>query len=165
LIVQISGTWTGGAEDDVICGDGPDRGRVERLIADEGIQGVEMQGFVQLDELARLYAGAHCFIHPALQEAWGLVVNEALAAGLPVLVSRRAGCAYDLVHEGVNGFTFDPRNVEELAALMHAMTGLSSARLREMGDASQRIVSHFGPEQFATGLAAAIAASGWEPSS
>jgi glycosyltransferase involved in cell wall biosynthesis len=47
-------------------------------------------------------------VHASTTEQWGLVVNEAMAAGLPVLVSDRCGCAPDLVEVGVNGFTFDP---------------------------------------------------------
>jgi glycosyltransferase involved in cell wall biosynthesis len=78
-----------------------------------------------------------------------------MASGLPVLVSNRCGCAPDLVQEGVNGFTFDPYNVEELARLMLKLSTLNS-QLSTMGAASSRIVSEWGPERFAAGLEAAV---------
>lgn len=143
----------------VICGDGPDRGMYEELVRREGIDGVRLAGFQQIDALAGYYAGASCFIHPAVNEAWGLVVNEALASGLPVLVSRRCGSAYDLVHEGVNGHTFDPCNVGELAGLMERMSRLPVEQREAMGNASLAIVSRFGCEQFAEGLASAMEAA------
>jgi len=140
----------------VICGDGPDRGLLEGVVAERRIEGVEFAGFCQVDALARHYARASCFIHPAMNEAWGLVVNEAMAAGLPVLVSRRCGCAYDLVHEGRNGWTFNPYDIEELAELMLRMSSMSPDKLAAQGSASQQIVARFGPERFAEGLAQAI---------
>jgi glycosyltransferase involved in cell wall biosynthesis len=145
------------AWDLVICGDGCDRGAYEQLVARERIQGVEFAGFQQLDGLSAYLAGASCFVHAAVNEAWGLVVNEALASGLPVLVSRRCGCAPDLVHEGVNGFTFDPYDVDSLSALLQHMSQLPVPQRDAMGAASSQIVSRFGCEQFAAGLAEAMA--------
>jgi glycosyltransferase involved in cell wall biosynthesis len=78
-----------------------------------------------------------------------------MASGLPVLVSNRCGCASDLVQEGVNGFTFDPYNVEELARLMLKLSTLNS-QLSTMGDASRRIIADWGPERFASGLQQAV---------
>jgi glycosyltransferase involved in cell wall biosynthesis len=83
-----------------------------------------------------------------------LVVNEAMASGLPVLVSNRCGCAPDLVQEGVNGFTFDPYNVEQIAGLMLKVSACDFP-LSAFGDASRRIIADWGPERFAAGLKAA----------
>jgi glycosyltransferase involved in cell wall biosynthesis len=91
-------------------------------------------------------------VHPASNEAWGLVVNEAMASGLPVLVSRRCGCAYDLVKEGVNGFTFDPTDEAELSRQLCDMTTMPQERRCAMSAASRRIVADFGVERFAEGL-------------
>lgn len=111
-------------------------------------------GFRQIDELPRFYAHAGCFIHPALTEPWGLVVNEALASGLPVIVSDRVGCSRDLVEEGVNGFTFNPTDGEILVKLMRRVSSKDFPR-HEFGEASRRIVAGRGPEAFADGLVAA----------
>jgi glycosyltransferase involved in cell wall biosynthesis len=144
----------------VLCGDGPDRARLEQRVATLSLPDVRFSGFLQLAELAELYGAAGCFIHPAVNEAWGLVVNEAMAAGLPVLVSRRAGCAYDLVHERSNGRTFDPYDAAELAELMGEVAAMPRGRRREMGLASQTIVDRFSSQQFARGLADALRAAG-----
>ena len=78
-----------------------------------------------------------------------------MASGLPVLVSNRCGCAPDLVQEGVNGFTFDPYNVEELAQLMLKISA-SNFPLSAFGDASHRIIADWSPERFAFGLQQAV---------
>lgn len=117
---------------------------------------VWLPGFRQIRELPRFYAGAGCFIHASTTEQWGLVVNEAMACGLPVIVSERCGCARDLVQEGLNGFHFDPRNVAQLAKLMAKVSAPGFPRA-DFGEASRRIVADFGPERFARGLKAAAA--------
>jgi glycosyltransferase involved in cell wall biosynthesis len=113
---------------------------------------VLLPGFKQYPDLPAYYGLASAFIHASTTEQWGLVVNEAMASGLPVLVSNRCGCAQDLVREGVNGFTFDPYNVEEMANVMLRLTETPKHRLTEMGDASRQLISAWGPERFARGL-------------
>ncbi len=140
----------------VVCGDGEDRVSLEALVRERGIEGVSMPGFLQVHDLAVCYAGAQCFVHAATNEAWGLVVNEAMAAGLPVLVSRRCGCAYDLVRDGLNGYTFDPNDQTELTRLMCRMSEMDAESRTAMGDASRRIVADWGPDRFAEGLVQAI---------
>jgi 1,2-diacylglycerol 3-alpha-glucosyltransferase len=115
---------------------------------------VYLPGFRQIDGLPRFYAQAGCFIHPALTEPWGLVVNEAMACGLPVLVSERVGCAKDLVQDGVNGFTFDPQDVGRISELMGTIASMDFPR-DQFGTASRRIVDRFSPDAFAAGLEAA----------
>jgi glycosyltransferase involved in cell wall biosynthesis len=115
-----------------------------------------MPGFKQYPDLPAYYGLAKAFIHASTTEQWGLVVNEAMASGLPVLVSNRCGCAMNLVKDGVNGFTFDPFNVEEMAEVMLRLTETPKHRLTEMGDASREIISNWGPERFAKGLHDAV---------
>jgi glycosyltransferase involved in cell wall biosynthesis len=81
-----------------------------------------------------------------------LVVNEAMASRLPVLVSNRCGCAPDLVQEGVNGWTFDPTNEEQLAQLMLRISAFQDFSLSAFGSASRQIISQWGPDRFAVGL-------------
>jgi glycosyltransferase involved in cell wall biosynthesis len=82
-----------------------------------------------------------------------------MASGLPVLVSNRCGCAPDLIQEGVNGFTFDPCNVEELAQQMLKISAFQHSSLSAFGLASKRIIADWGAERFASGLIAAVAES------
>ncbi|MCC6493818.1 MAG: glycosyltransferase family 4 protein [Pirellulales bacterium] len=144
------------AWDLVIIGDGELRPELERQRDDLGIQtSVHLPGFKQYDELPIFYGLAKAFIHASTVEQWGLVVNEAMASGLPVLVSKRCGCVPDLVSEGVNGWTFDPYSADAIADAMVRMTELDEDRRRTMGKASQRIIADWGPERFAAGLKAA----------
>ncbi|MBK8934854.1 MAG: glycosyltransferase family 4 protein [Chloroflexi bacterium] len=102
----------------VILGDGEERENLEEFISGYQIDGVTLAGFRQIEELPIYYGLANAFIHPALQEQWGLVVNEAMACGLPVFVSEKCGCAYDLIHPGENGYTFDPGSISQISDLM-----------------------------------------------
>jgi SAM-dependent methyltransferase len=106
-------------------------------------------------DLPKYYGLASVFVLPSLIEPWGLVVNEAMACGLPILASRSSGCAYDLVHEGENGFRFDPRDPEALAGLMLRMSS-GEVDLQAMGNASRRIISQWTPATFASSLWRAI---------
>jgi hypothetical protein len=118
-----------------------------------------MPGFKQYPELPFYYGLASAFVHASTTEQWGLVVNEAMASGLPVLVSKRCGCAADLVEEGVNGFTFDPVNVEELAGLMLRLSTMSDARMSGFGIASRELARKWGAPAFARGLEQAVSAA------
>ncbi len=136
----------------VLLGDGELRSALNAQLSTLNLSDhVQMPGFKQYPELPIYYGRAGAFIHASTTEQWGLVVNEAMASGLPVLVSNRCGCAADLVQDGCNGFTFDPENVDQLAALMLELSSLNS-QLSTMGSASRAIISHWGPERFAAGL-------------
>ena len=140
----------------VLLGDGPLRSDLCRLISDLSLQdSVLLPGFKQYPDLPAYYGLASAFIHASTTEQWGLVVNEAMASGLPVLVSNRCGCAPDLVQDGVNGFTFDPYAVEQLAQLMLKISAFNF-QLSTFGDASQRLIANWGPERFASGMKAAV---------
>jgi len=155
----------------VLLGDGPLKKFIYRTISDLGVKDyVHLPGFVQYNALPNYYGKASCFVHASTVEQWGLVVNEAMASGLPVLVSNRCGCAQDLVKEGINGFTFDPFNTGQLAQLMLRISSRSACRpaaedpgkilnekrlavdLIAMGAASKKIIADWGPDRFATGL-------------
>jgi glycosyltransferase involved in cell wall biosynthesis len=146
--------------------------------------GVHFYGFRQIEENPVFYALADAFILPSLWEEWGLVVNEAMACGLPVVVSETAGCAEDLLTPGQpdpppvlsadlhrrlakltgqirqNGFLFNPQSVQSLA---DALTILEAApQIREdMGRAGRCIIEKFSCANFArNALWAAQAALG-----
>src|ERR1035441_2045622 len=93
----------------VLLGDGPLRSALNSQLSTLNLHShVLLPGFKQYPDLPVYYGLASAFIHASTTEQWGLVVNEAMASGLPVLVSNRCGCATDLVQEGSNGFTFEP---------------------------------------------------------
>jgi glycosyltransferase involved in cell wall biosynthesis len=126
----------------VFVGDGEERAALLARAAELGIAGrVRVAGFVNQRELPRWYAAGDALVLASeASETWGLVVNEAMAAGLPVLVSAAAGCAPDLVREGVNGWTFPAGGVEALAGRMGALAALSAESRAAMGAASRALV-------------------------
>jgi 1,2-diacylglycerol 3-alpha-glucosyltransferase len=135
----------------VVLGDGPLKADLCRLISDLRLnEHVHLPGFKPYDELPVYYALATAFVHASTTEQWGLVVNEAIASGLPVIVSNRCGCAPELVNG--NGFTFDPSNEDELATRLLEMASLSDQERKHLGDNSYRIAANFAPERFGEGL-------------
>lgn len=127
----------------VMLGDGYLRQELQARASALGLEGsVLWAGFRQIEELPAFYAHAGAFVHPAEIDQWGLVVNEAMACGLPVLVSRGAGCWPDLVEEGVNGFTFAPTDTEGLTQGLLALSA-PDTDLSAMREASRRRISHF----------------------
>lgn len=139
----------------VIVGDGPEREALENLITSQRIQGVSFPGFVQIENLPIYYGLASAFILPSHKDTWGLVVNEAMAAGLPVLVSNRCGCAKDLVSEGVNGFTFPSNDMAYLSDLMMRVS-FGGVDLESLGAASRIRIKEWGLDRFARGLYGAL---------
>ena len=152
------------ASDDLLCdlviaGEGEERPVIEKAIRDSGMATyVHLLGPKGYAELPIYYAKAAAFIHASTTEQWGLVVNEAMASGLPVLVSNRCGCAADLVKEGENGWTFNPKNEEQLAELMTKISSDEAGR-KKMGARSREMIAEWGPDRFAAGLEAAVEAS------
>lgn len=142
----------GSAWDLVLLGDGPLRPQLVDQLGRTGLaDAVRMPGFVQYDDLPAYYGLAGAFIHPSTTEQWGLVVNEAMASGLPVIVSERCGCVADLIVPGVNGFTFDPFDGAELCRLMTLVSSPQCERhwLMQRGRA---IIAQWDADRFARGL-------------
>jgi len=103
----------------VVVGDGELMGELMTLRCQLGVEEhVLFPGSKSYEELPIYYGLAEAFIHASTTEQWGLVVNEAMAAGLPVLVSERCGCTSDLVVPGINGLLFDPEDVTSIAEAM-----------------------------------------------
>lgn len=135
----------------VICGDGIERMNVERAIRECGVvENVVLPGRVDnFDDMINYYANAKALILGSHEnEQWGLVVNEAMAAGLPVFVSKQCGCTSSIVRNGVNGFAFDGRVVDEIAKPM-IWAHEHQEELPAMGEKSREIISHFSPDNFA----------------
>jgi glycosyltransferase involved in cell wall biosynthesis len=136
----------------VMLGDGNLRSAIRQMCFDLGIEkDVLLLGAMQYAELPNYYGLAGAFILASICEPWGLVVNEAMAAGLPILVSHHCGCAHDLVEEGINGYTFDPFDVNELSRYMVEIAG-GKHDLSSMGRASREIISRWTPEVCAENL-------------
>lgn len=140
----------------VVAGGGDEGPALQQLQSDLGLQGVHWPGFVQYRDLPVYFGLASAFIHSALSEPWGLVVNEAAASGLPLLVSRTVGARYELVEVGGNGILFDPGSVEAMTGALRIMSDFSDVQRAAMGRRSVEIVAEWSPRRFGEGLFAAI---------
>ncbi len=140
----------------VFVGDGPARSTLIRRSAP--LTGsVLLPGFAQRELLAAYYALADAFVFPTHTDPWGLVVNEAMSCGLPVICSDAAGCAADLVGDSWNGRLVRAADVDQLAAALTELAGDDGLRM-QMGRRSQERIALYSPEQCAAGFAEAVLA-------
>jgi glycosyltransferase involved in cell wall biosynthesis len=102
-----------------IVGTGPLGDDLKKQVAEAGLQNaVHFLGSLQDEPLSREYFGATCMVLPSKREPWGLVTNEALSHGCPVIVSESCGCVPELVVEGVSGYSFPAGDVASLHRTM-----------------------------------------------
>jgi Glycosyl transferases group 1 len=116
---------------------------------------VRFLGFVNQSNLPAVYRSSDVLVLPSEYEAFGLVVNEAMLCGCPVIVSDRVGARFDLVHEGKTGFIFPVNNVEALTALLYE-TLTTRDRLNQMANAAREQMKGWSPEKNVEGLIEAI---------
>ena len=105
------------------------------------ISNVFFVGFKQKEELSQYYAISDLFVLPSTQEVWGLVLNEAVACGLPVITTDKVGASTDLIKDGVNGYVVESRNAEHLCDAMKKVLLDPEVRSR-MGKASKEIIEN-----------------------
>ena len=133
----------------ILLGDGPERDVLEQQIDSLGLHNfvtiLPGRPWYQVPEVLAL---ANVLVLPSRSEPWGLVVNEAMVCGLPVLVSDRCGCVRDLLHHGQNGLVFNPDQPDELtSSLVDFMNGtVSETRL---GEAARQTIAPYAPEAVA----------------
>jgi glycosyltransferase involved in cell wall biosynthesis len=143
----------------VFAGDGASRKQLKEKAASISPGTIIFPGFAHREQLADYYALAEMLILPTYTDPWGLVVNEAMACGLPVIVSHAAGCAADLVRENWNGLLIPPRDVSSLATAMKHLAG-QPAMLAMMGANSAQHISKYSAEEWPAGIIQAMAATG-----
>jgi glycosyltransferase involved in cell wall biosynthesis len=122
----------------VLVGSGALESELRSRVTTGRIRNVIFPGFVNQSGLPAVYAACDVFVLPSENEPWGLAVNEAMCAGLPIVLSEEIGCAEDLVRDGVNGATFRAGDVDGLAKALrsflvdahHAATAGAASRAR-----------------------------------
>jgi glycosyltransferase involved in cell wall biosynthesis len=138
----------------VFVGDGPARSKLIHRTA--GLRdSVVLPGFAQRELLAAYYALADAFVFPTHTDPWGLVVNEAMSCGLPVVCSDAAGCAADLVQDGWNGRLVPVGDRDQLTSSLTELAGDDGLRM-QMGRRSRERIARYSPEQCAAGIAGAM---------
>jgi glycosyltransferase involved in cell wall biosynthesis len=135
----------------VLVGDGADRSELMQRASPITPGMIQFPGFVQREGLPEFYAFADALIFPTHSDTWGLVVNEAMSCGLPIIASDVAGCVADLVQDGWNGFVIPPVDSFQLTAAMAHLTGDAGLRI-EMGSRSRQRVQAYSPAAWAEGL-------------
>ncbi len=139
----------------VLAGAGDMEGELRTLAAQQKDITIRFPGFINQTALPRLLAACDAFALPAENERWGLVVNEAMCAGLPLIVSREVGCVRDLVHDGINGVVCEPNDDVGLAdAIARVIRDWEGAKV--MGKQSLKIVRSWSYQVCLDSIEAAI---------
>ena len=120
----------------LIVGDGTQKNELKNLCMKENINDVFFVGHKQIEELPGYYAISDVFVLPSVQEVWGLVLNEAMSCGLPVIATNKVGASKDLVKDGVNGYVVADGDTEQLYLAIKRV--LSNAE--NMGMKSEKMI-------------------------
>jgi glycosyltransferase involved in cell wall biosynthesis len=139
----------------VFAGTGSDSRKLVERAAKISPGAIQFAGFVHREELPEIYALAGALIFPTHSDPWGLVVNEAMACSLPVILTNVAGCASDLVQDGWNGFVIAPRDVAQLTRAM-ARVAEDSTIQTEMGRRGRERIEANSPDAWANGMLEAV---------
>lgn len=124
----------------VLLGDGPERELLEQQTAHH--LNIELTGWKHYNELPEWYAKASCFILPSKFEPWGLAVNEAMSAGLPIIISEECGCAPDLLTAN-NGWSFPAKDSQALVTVFNDLAISSQDTLAKMAEVSKSIIAEY----------------------
>ena len=140
----------------VMLGSGADKPALQELASSLGVGDViTFHDYVPPDEVWDIYQCCHVFVLPTRQDNWPLVVPEAMSMGMPVLLSKHAGSAPDLIREGENGHLFEPADEAELARLMVSYLGTPELVERQ-GARSLDLVAPYTPERAADAFLAGL---------
>jgi glycosyltransferase involved in cell wall biosynthesis len=132
----------------IILGDGAEREKLKKYVAENKLAGVSFIDGQAWYDVPKFMALGDVFVLPSYSEPWGLVVNEAMVNGMPVIVSNKCGSSHDLVKNGKNGYTFNPYDTEELAAIMDKFVKEPEI-IKAFGEISKEIIKKYSPEQVA----------------
>jgi glycosyltransferase involved in cell wall biosynthesis len=161
-LVRWAETHTGQNCDMWFVGDGPIRKYLGQFPMPPTVN-LRFIGNVPYTELAQYFAQAGILVLPTLEDTWGLVVNEALAAGLPVLGSPYSQAVNELVQDNVNGWIFQPDNSESMQDALSRVFATSSEHLSQMRSEARRSISYLTPALVASRFVEAIQVAMNEP--
>lgn len=143
----------------VFAGDGASKEELEQQAKRISPGVVCFPGFAQREDMAGLYALAEALVLPTHSDPWGLVVNEAMACGLPIIVNSVAGCSADLVEDGWNGYVVPPRDLDKLSWAINSLVRQPELQ-QTMSARSLERIQNYSPEACADGLAAVAISAG-----
>ncbi len=132
----------------ILLGEGEQKPDLQLFVSENQIKNIFFFSGINWDRVPEYLALADVLVLPSTSEPWGLVVNEAMVCGLPVIVSDCCGCVEDLVKNGENGFIFDPYREQELKEKLNFYVQ-NPDQIIPMGEVSRQIVSTFTPQNTA----------------
>ena len=138
----------------VLVGEGELKESLQAYIAGQGIDHVHFTGFINQNELPKYYGIADVLVLCSETETWGLSVNEAMACGLPIVISDMVGCAEDLVKEGRNGFIYPKGDIIALSESIRRVAE-DKKSANSLGMESAKIIEGFTIEKSVEGFIAA----------
>lgn len=145
------------AFDLIIIGDGSDKSLLEDYISKNKLEKVLLLPFLQQNELAYFYRNSKSFVLSSKQdETWGLVINEALACGCPVLASEKCGATKSLIENGINGYIFNPYNVNDLVEKMLTIHSMDKNNWEKLSANALLKINGYSTGLFANSLLDAI---------
>jgi glycosyltransferase involved in cell wall biosynthesis len=139
----------------VFVGEGELRPWLEAEVARGGMRNAFLLGFKNQTELPEVYAISDILVLPSMREPWGLVANEAMACGLPVVVSNMTGAGGDIVIDGYNGFVYPAGDTDELTRVVRKLVVDSPLR-EEMGKRSLEMIRRRGYTECIEGILKAL---------
>jgi glycosyltransferase involved in cell wall biosynthesis len=137
----------------VLLGDGPELESYRR--ATQNQEGIFWEGYVQARDMGPYLAAADALVMPSHLEPWGLVVNEAMAAGVPVISTTCSGATTDLVSEGETGYSFTAGEVNQLTSLLASVAN-EPEKWRTMGRNAARQMRTCTPGEYSEAFMQAV---------
>ena len=135
----------------LLVGTGVMEAELRQMVARLNLRNVVFAGFANQSELPNIFGASDVFVLPSENEPWGLIVNEAMCAGLPIIVSKEVGCVQDLVEDGVNGCCILAGDVGSLVTSLRTILG-DEERRKSMGERARQRISQWSYEQCRIGV-------------
>jgi glycosyltransferase involved in cell wall biosynthesis len=149
----------GVAVDVVMAGAGEMDAELRALAAQHRELTTIFTGFINQSELPKLFGACDIFTLPSENEPWGLIVNEAMCAGLPVVAAREIGCVRDLVHDGKTGMTYEAGDIDGLVEALRPILNDPALRTK-MGQNCRDVISRWSYAECLVGLRDALTKAG-----
>ncbi len=150
----------------LMVGDGELRSACEALVIKEDLP-VKFSGFLNQKEIIGAYAVSDCLLLPSDHgETWGLVVNEAMACGVPAIVSDQVGCHLDLIQPGETGYVYPTGDVHQLASYLAYLAKAGVAEAQRLGENARRqVLQHYSYQKVVAGIQKALNHNGYQDTS
>jgi glycosyltransferase involved in cell wall biosynthesis len=143
----------------MVIGEGRDRATLEDRVRSRGIRWTVFTGFKNQSELPACYTCLDIFVLPSETETWGLVLNEAMTFGLPVIATDMVGASADLIEQGCNGYVYRAGNVDGLTEALRRLV-TSPDRRCQFGRRSSEIVQRYSYDACVRGILEALEYTG-----